>query len=93
MDVFSVQSDAPYRIEFFGDTVDSIRTFDVITQRSVTNLDKVSISAVSDLVLSKDKVGSIIQKLKELLSQNIGNKLKENIEKDIEYIENNNQDN
>ena len=93
MDIFSVQSDAPYRIEFFGDTVDSIRTFDVISQRSVTNLDEVSISVVSDLVLSKDKVGSVIQKLKELLSQNIGNKLRENIEKDIEYIENNNLDN
>ena len=66
MDVFAVQSDAPYRIEFFGDTVDSIRTFDVISQRSVTNLDEVSISAVSDLVLSKDKVGSVIQKLKEI---------------------------
>lgn len=93
MDVFAVQSDAPYRIEFFGDTVDSIRTFDVISQRSVTNLEEVSISAVSDLVLSNDKVSSVIEKLKELLSQDIGNKLKKNIERDIEYIENSNLDN
>ena len=32
VDVFSFSNDAPYRIEFFGDEVDSIRTFDIETQ-------------------------------------------------------------
>jgi transcription-repair coupling factor (superfamily II helicase) len=35
LDVFSPAHDAPHRIEFFGDTVDSIREFDPDTQRSV----------------------------------------------------------
>jgi transcription-repair coupling factor (superfamily II helicase) len=35
LDVFPVSSDVPYRIEFFGDEVDSIRVFDPETQRSV----------------------------------------------------------
>jgi transcription-repair coupling factor (superfamily II helicase) len=35
LDVFSPAHDAPHRIEFFGDTVDSIREFDADTQRSV----------------------------------------------------------
>lgn len=34
LDVFSFSHDEPYRIEFFGDEIDSIRTFDVETQRS-----------------------------------------------------------
>src|SRR5260370_32585417 len=34
LDVFSPSHDAPHRIEFFGDTVDSIREFDLDSQRS-----------------------------------------------------------
>jgi transcription-repair coupling factor (superfamily II helicase) len=43
IDVFSFSNDEPYRIEFFGDEVDSIRTFDVETQLSLDKLKKVSI--------------------------------------------------
>ncbi|MEQ6125115.1 transcription-repair coupling factor [Pseudotenacibaculum sp. MALMAid0570] len=43
IDVFSFSNDEPYRIEFFGDEVDSIRTFDVETQLSQEKLKKVSI--------------------------------------------------
>ncbi len=43
IDVFSYSNDEPYRIEFFGDEVDSIRTFDVETQLSIEKLKKISI--------------------------------------------------
>ena len=43
IDVFSFSNDEPYRIEFFGDEVDSIRTFDVETQLSKEKLNKVHI--------------------------------------------------
>ncbi|WP_282041854.1 transcription-repair coupling factor [Winogradskyella flava] len=43
IDVFSFSHDEPYRIEFFGDEVDSIRTFDVETQLSTERIKKVSI--------------------------------------------------
>tara|TARA_R110002124_G_scaffold17532_3_gene73203 strand:+ start:53705 stop:57049 length:3345 start_codon:yes stop_codon:yes gene_type:complete len=43
LDVFSFSNDEPYRIEFFGDDVDSIRTFDVETQLSLEQVKKVSI--------------------------------------------------
>ncbi|CAM1350309.1 MULTISPECIES: transcription-repair coupling factor [Tenacibaculum] len=43
IDVFSFSNDEPYRIEFFGDEVDSIRSFDVETQLSKDKLSKVSI--------------------------------------------------
>ncbi|WP_432412573.1 transcription-repair coupling factor [Rasiella sp. SM2506] len=43
LDVFSFSNDEPYRIEFFGDDVDSIRTFDVETQLSLVQLKKISI--------------------------------------------------
>ena len=43
VDVFSFANDEPYRIEFFGDDVESIRTFDVETQLSLEQLKKISI--------------------------------------------------
>jgi len=43
VDVFSFSHDEPYRIEFFGDEVDSIRSFDVETQLSTEQIKKISI--------------------------------------------------
>ena len=43
VDVFSFSHDEPYRIEFFGDEIDSIRTFDVETQLSTEQIKKISI--------------------------------------------------
>ena len=43
VDVFSFSNDIPYRIEFFGDEVDSIRTFDVETQLSKDKVNKITI--------------------------------------------------
>jgi len=43
VDVFSFSHDQPYRIEFFGDEVDSIRTFDVETQLSIEQIKKINI--------------------------------------------------
>ena len=43
VDVFSFSHDEPYRIEFFGDEVDSIRTFDVESQLSIKTLNKIQI--------------------------------------------------
>lgn len=43
LDVFSFSNDNPYRIEFFGNEVDSIRTFDVETQLSLEKQTKITI--------------------------------------------------
>lgn len=43
VDVFSFSHDEPYRIEFFGNEVDSIRTFDVETQLSNEQIKKIGI--------------------------------------------------
>lgn len=43
VDIFSYSNDNPYRIEFFDDEVESIRTFDTITQLSKQKMNRVSI--------------------------------------------------
>jgi len=43
VDVFSFSNDNPYRIEFFGNEVESIRSFDVETQLSIETHKKISV--------------------------------------------------
>ncbi len=43
IDVFSFASDLPYRIDFFGDVVDSIRSFDIENQLSIESFTQISI--------------------------------------------------
>jgi len=45
VDIFSYASELPVRLDFFGDEVDSIRTFDVETQLSVERIDSATLSA------------------------------------------------
>lgn len=52
IDIFGYNFELPYRIDFFGDEVESIRTFDIETQLSREKLDSVAIStnvAISSL--------------------------------------------
>ncbi|SJN34493.1 transcription-repair coupling factor [Sphingobacterium sp. JB170] len=43
VDIFSFSNDLPYRVEFFGDEIESIRTFDIETQLSVNKMHTVTI--------------------------------------------------
>jgi transcription-repair coupling factor (superfamily II helicase) len=44
IDVFAPTAPAPYRLEFFGDTLESLRTFDPATQRSLDDRERAAIS-------------------------------------------------
>ncbi|HXB12602.1 MAG TPA: transcription-repair coupling factor, partial [Bacteroidia bacterium] len=44
LDIFSFSNEYPYRVEFSGDMIESIRTFDASTQLSVDDLEKINIT-------------------------------------------------
>ena len=48
IDIYPLTEELPIRIEFWGDEVDSIRTFDVDSQRSVENLEQIVIYPADD---------------------------------------------
>ena len=48
MDIYPLTEEVPIRIELWGDEIDSIRTFDVESQRSIENLDVITIYPASD---------------------------------------------
>jgi len=61
IDVFSFSNDEPYRISFFGDEVESIRTFDVETQLSINKINKLSILPNIENKTLEEKRGSFLK--------------------------------
>ena len=59
IDIYPLTEELPIRIEFWGDEVDSIRTFDVDSQRSVENLEQIVIYPADDRLGSDRKVSFI----------------------------------
>ncbi len=57
VDIFSYSNDFPYRIDFFDEEIESIRTFDTVTQLSKAKFEKVSI--VSDIQTNTDELNKI----------------------------------
>lgn len=55
LDFFPSNLQNPVRIEFWGDTVDSISSFDIISQRRTQNLDSVDIIPSAEVLFSSDE--------------------------------------
>ena len=53
LDIFPLTEEIPVRVELWGDEVDSIRTFDVESQRSIENLQKIEIYPAAELQSQK----------------------------------------
>jgi transcription-repair coupling factor (superfamily II helicase) len=57
VDVFSFSNDHPYRIEFFGDEIESIRSFDPASQRSIQIMQRISLLPnVQDRMIKEERV-------------------------------------
>jgi transcription-repair coupling factor (superfamily II helicase) len=56
IDVFPPNIEQPIRLDFFGDELESIRSFDVETQRSSAVLTQVDLSPVSEVFMSEDDI-------------------------------------
>ena len=63
IDVFSFSHQHPYRIEFFGDEVESLRSFDVNTQLSIGILDKLDLLPNTSLISFTEKRKTLIESL------------------------------
>ena len=56
LDIYPMGSDVPYRIDFFDDEVDSIRVFDVDTQRSLEQIDKIALLPAHEYPLNEKSI-------------------------------------
>ena len=69
VDVFSINQENPIRIEFFDNEIESIRTFDSTTQRTIEVIDEVKIIPATDLLFSDEDISNIIEKGNERLEK------------------------
>lgn len=63
VDIFDLTEENPYRIELWGDEVESVRSFDVLSQRSVEQLSSVTIYPATEFVLEEEKLRAGMDKL------------------------------
>ena len=65
VDIFDLTEENPYRIELWGDEVESIRSFDILSQRSIENLESISIFPATEFVLDEERVRIGLEKLEK----------------------------
>lgn len=66
IDVFSIQYENPIRIEFFDDEIESIRFYNQNTQRTIENIDEITILPASDILYDDQEVTKVISKINDL---------------------------
>lgn len=62
LDVFPANEPEPVRLEFIGDTIETLRTYDPGTQRSIRAIDQITIVPLSD-ILGDERDGSVFDYL------------------------------
>ena len=99
LDIFPSTEDAPIRIELFGDEVESIRSFDVESQRSSGERDSADFAPARELLLDAEGSESAADALAELLESEasslekeigieVAERLRARVEDDIARIRN-----
>lgn len=65
IDIFPLTEDNPVRIELWGDTIESIRSFDILSQRSIENLSTIAIYPASEIVLEEDELEDGLDRIRK----------------------------
>lgn len=78
LDIYPPDSHNPYRIEFAGDEIESIREFDPATQRSIEEVRDIKIIPAREMILKKDILENGIRRIEEekCVSDEILNRIK-----------------
>ncbi|CEN91086.1 transcription-repair coupling factor [Paraclostridium sordellii] len=81
IDVFSLEYDTPIRIELFDDEIESIRTFDVFTQKSIKKIKKCTITPSREFIYPENTEESLT-----ILEKDISKTADDDVYKSIENI-------
>lgn len=64
LDLFPITSGCPYRIELWGDEVDTVRSFDVESQRSIERVERLTIFPASKFIATQNEIHEAFQEMK-----------------------------
>ncbi len=88
LDLFSPDSDSPVRIEFWGDTVETMSHFDIETQRRTDKVDEFSVMPSTEILFSDDEqLKNRILEFEKTVKGKGSKKAKENLLSDVERLE------
>lgn len=65
VDVFCLTEENPYRIEFWGDEIDLLKTFDAESQRGIENLQEIDIFPANEIILDRKCLDNGIDRIKK----------------------------
>lgn len=65
VDIFDLTEENPYRIELWGDEIESIRSFDVLSQRSIEKLSSITIYPSGEMLLSTNRLKRGMDKIEK----------------------------
>lgn len=63
VDIFPLAEEVPYRVELWGDEIDTIRSFDVESQRSIENVEEIRIYPATEIVIREEEKKKGIERL------------------------------
>jgi len=87
LDFFPPQSAAPYRVEFWGDEIDSISTFDVATQRRAVGVEEAKITPAREALIGDPQTFiKLLESKKKDLRGKYGVLAKEQMDRDVEHL-------
>lgn len=58
LDIFPMTEDTPVRIDLWDDEIDSIKYFDVDSQRSIENINEITIYPATEYILDKEMINN-----------------------------------
>lgn len=65
VDILDLTEENPFRIELWGDDVDSIRSFDIESQRSIEKLESITIYPATEMLLSQKEITAGLEKIEK----------------------------
>lgn len=87
VDIYSVCENRPFRLEYWGDEIDSLSFFDLDSQRRTDSLDEIKVSPAKEFLI---KPQELIQKMEKIASQksksSLEQKAKNTIKEEIELL-------
>lgn len=90
LDVFPVNTKDPIRTEFWGDTIDTISHFDVVTQRRTIELEEFAIIACEEVLFESDNI--FADRIAQFVERLNGGKSAAKAAKNVEFIKRANKD-
>ncbi|MDX9690868.1 MAG: transcription-repair coupling factor [Acholeplasmataceae bacterium] len=88
LDIYTLNHDKPFRLDFFDDVLDQIKVFDVENQRSFAEVETIQIAPMHELFYTEEMKFQAIKRIQDFfLNKNLSEREQEKLNQDIEYIE------